>query len=143
MGSCWLMIREFRIVFLISCFGICSLSLLLSFCHVKSPRCFIAFHSFTSVLFCVSCCCFDKPRTSFVCSVDYVKLELFKMVDVLSFHYLHKKSWSFLPSTFFRICDSQRCDVGLSPSIMMLHNKCFGFILFHSTSRSFGMFSWR
>ena len=55
-----------------------------------------------SVLFVFSCCCFDKPRTSFVCSVDYVKLDIFRMVDVLTFQYLHKsESWSFLPSGIF------------------------------------------
>ena len=110
-------------------------------CHFDMSNRLVASLFFSHVClfyFVFSCCCFDKPRTSFVCSVDYVKLEVFKMVDVLTFHYSHKsESWRLdtgvaFPVQFSRICVSQRCDVGLSPSMVrMLHKKVL--VLFCST----------
>ena len=74
-------------------------------CHFDMSNRLVASLLFTHsclFYFVFSRCCFDKPRTSFVCSVDYVKLEIYKVVDGLTFHYLHKsESWSFLPSTIF------------------------------------------
>ena len=109
-GSCWLMfvfpsssIHEFSHCF--PSFPVLASAVCLFCCHFDMSNRLVASLFFTNLClfyFVFSCCCFDKPRTSFVCSVDYVKLEIFKMVDVLALHYLHNsESWSFLPSTIF------------------------------------------
>ena len=104
-GSCWLMIREFSHF---SSSPVLASAICLCCCHFDMSNRLVASFLFTHLClfyFVFSCCCFDNPQTSFtnfVCSVDNVKLEMFKMVDVLTFHYLHKlESWSFLPSTIF------------------------------------------
>ena len=88
-----LLVNDSWIFALFSSFPVLASAVCLCCCHFDMSNPLVASLFFTHLClfyFVFSCCCFDKPRTSFVCSVDYVKLDIFKMVDVLTFHYLRK-----------------------------------------------------